>query len=193
METTMRKLSVFNSISLDGYFTGEGGDLSWAYQGSEDPEWNEFTTSNASGASGPVVLGRKTYEMMVSYWPTEQAKADNPGAAEGMNRLPKIVFSRTLRETPWTNTRLVGSDPAAEIRRLKAEPGADMVILGSGTIVSLLAGAGLIDAYQFVVNPVVLGKGRTMFEGVDGRLSLRLAGSRAFRNGKVLLSYESPA
>ena len=189
----MRKLSVFNSVSLDGYFTGEGGDLAWAYKGSDDPEWVAFTTGNASGATGPLILGRKTYEMMVSYWPTEAAKEAYPAAAEGMNRTEKIVFSRTLKDAKWSNARVVRSDPAAEIRRLKAETGPDMIILGSGTIVALLAGAGLIDSFQLVVCPVVLGKGRTMFEGIAG-FDLRLTGKpRSFRNSKVVLTYERAA
>jgi dihydrofolate reductase len=192
-EEIMRKLSVFNSVSLDGYFTGEGGDLDWAYRGSEDPEWAAFTTGNASGASGPIILGRKTYELMVKYWPTAAAKQDFPEAAEGMNRATKIVFSRTLKDPAWSNARAVSSDPAAEVKRLKGEAGPDMIILGSGTIVALLAGAGLIDSFQLVVCPVALGKGRTMFEGVE-EFSLRLADKpRAFRNGKVVLTYERAA
>jgi dihydrofolate reductase len=132
--------------------------------------------------------------MMVSYWPTAEAKATNPAAAEGMNRVPKIVFSRTLENPTWSNTRVVGSDPAAEMRRLKAEEGSDMVILGSGTIVSLLAKEGLIDSYQLVLTPVALGKGRTLFEGVGHSIDLRLVGKpRSFRNGKVVLDYERAA
>lgn len=186
----MRKLSVFNNVSLDGYFSGEGVDLSWAYQGAQDPDWVEFTTANMSAASGPIILGRKTYEMMAAYWPTEAAKAANAAASEGINRTAKIVFSRSLKHPAWSGTRVVHSDPAAEIRRLKTEEGPDMIVLGSGTIVALLAGAGLIDSYQLVVCPVVLGKGRTMFEGV-GKIDLRLKGKpRAFANGRVISTYE---
>jgi dihydrofolate reductase len=110
-----------------------------------------------------------------------------------MNNLKKVVFSRTLDQAAWNNTKLVKGDMAAEIRKMKNAPGAGMVILGSGSIVSQLSQAGLIDEYQMVVNPVVLGKGRTMFDGVPEKLALKLTGTRAFGNGNVLLCYEPKA
>ena len=122
-----------------------------------------------------------------------RALSDDPAVAEGMNKLPKVVFSRTLDKASWNNTRLVKGDLATEVRKMKQEPGEDMVILGSGSIVSQLAQAGLIDEYQIVVKPVALGEGRTMFEGIKQKLSLKLTKTRAFTNGNVLLSYEPRA
>ncbi|TAK63922.1 MAG: dihydrofolate reductase [Dehalococcoidia bacterium] len=183
----MPRLAVFNSISLDGYFTDSRGDMSWAH--SSDPEWNEFVAGNASG-DGTLVFGRVTYEMMAAYWPTPLAMQNNPDVAQGMNRRRKIVFSRTLGEASWSNTQLVKDDLAATIRRLKAEPGPDMAVLGSGSIVAQLAQEGLIDGYQVALKPIVLGAGRTMFEGVTRRLDLRLTRSHAFTNGSVVLWYE---
>jgi dihydrofolate reductase len=110
-----------------------------------------------------------------------------------MNNLPKVVFSRTLDEAPWSNTRLVKGDLAVETRKMKREPGQEIVILGSGSIVSQLAEAGLIDEYQIAVNPVVLGSGRTMFEGVKKKLPLKLTKTRAFGCGNVVLHYEPTA
>jgi dihydrofolate reductase len=185
----MRKLAVFNNVSVDGYFKDAHNDMGFARPGMQDPEWREFASRNASG-SGELVFGRITYEMMASFWVTPQAARDLPAVAKGMNEMPKVVFSRTLDKAPWNNTRLVKSDPAAEIRRMKSEPGPDMVILGSGTIVAQLAQAGLIDEFQAVVNPVILGSGTTIFEGIRDRLHLRLVKSRAFRNGNVVLYYE---
>ena len=104
--------------------------------------------------------------------------------------MPKVLFSRTLEKATWHNTTLLKGDIAAEIRKLKEMPGPDMTILGSGTIVAQLAQAGLIDEYQFVVNPVVLGQGRTMFEGLPEKLALRLTQSRAFGNGNAFLCYQ---
>ena len=184
----MRRLVVFNNVTLDGYFTGKNGDLSWAHQ--QDPEWDAFVSENAQGG-GTLLLGRVTYEMMVSYWPTPMAMENDPVVAERMNSLPKVVFSRTLGEAAWKNTRVVAGNIAAEVRRMKEEPGEGMTILGSGSIVAQLAQEGLIDEYQLVVNPVVLGEGRTMFEGVRERLPLKLTRTRAFRNGNVLLCYET--
>ena len=116
-----------------------------------------------------------------------------PVVAERMNKLPKVVFSRTLEKASWNNTKLVKGDLASEIRKMKQEPGEGMAILGSGTIVSQLAQEGLIDEYQFVVDPIVLGKGRTMFDGVKEKLHLKLTKSRAFGNGNVYLCYEPAA
>jgi len=184
----MQKLAVFNSVTLDSYFTGKNGDMSWAYAGSDDPEFREFTAGNASGG-GTLLLGRKTYEMMACYWPTPAAKKAYPAVAEGMDRLQKIVFSRTLERADWSNTTVARGDLATEVRRLKEGSGEGLVLLGSGSIVSQLTREGLIDEYQLVVTPVVLGEGRTMFDGLEKTLSLVLTKSRAFRNGKVFLCY----
>jgi len=99
------------------------------------------------------------------------------------------VFSRTLEQASWNNTKLVKGNPAAEVRTLKEEPGPDMVIMGSGTIVSQVTQARLVDEYQVVVIPIVLGQGRTMFEGLHERLPLKLTKTRTFGNGNVLLCY----
>jgi dihydrofolate reductase len=185
----MRTLSSFTQVTLDGYFTGRNGDLSWAHEGQQDAEWNAFVAENASG-NGPLLFGRVTYELMVKYWPTPVARENDPVVAEGMNSLPKVVFSRTLDKASWSNTRLVKGDLVAEVRKLKQETGEGMAILGSGSIVSQLAQAGLIDEYQIVVKPVALGAGRTLFEGIKQKLSLKLTKTRSFTNGNVLLSYE---
>jgi dihydrofolate reductase len=182
----MRKLSVFNAISLDGYFTDAKGDMTWAHK--DDAEWQAFAAENASGG-GALVFGRVTYEMMSSFWPTPAAFESNAVVAERMNNLPKIVFSTTLEKSSWNNTTLVKGDIAAEMRKLKNETGPDMVIMGSGTIVAQLADARLIDDYHVVLNPIVLGSGRTMFDGVHERQNLQLTQTRPFSNGNVVLSY----
>jgi dihydrofolate reductase len=189
----MRKLLVFNHVSLDGYFVDRNGDMSWAKADHQDPEWDTFVAGNASGG-GALVFGRITYELMASFWPTPAALEMMPVVAQAMNSAPKVVFSRTLDQVSWNNTRLVkGSDLAAEVRKLKHEPGADMAILGSGRLVAQLAPAGLIDEFQLVVNPVILGSGRTMFDGIKTKLNLTLTRTRAFGNGNVLLCYEPVA
>ena len=182
-------LNVFNQVTLDGYFTDPKGDMSWAHKDPSDAEWNAFVGGNASGG-GALLFGRVTYEMMVSFWPTPAATEMMPEVAEAMNRMPKYVASRTLMKVSWENTTLLKDDLVAEVRKLKQLPGPGITILGSGSIVAPLAQAGLIDEYQVVVNPLVLGDGRTLFEGVTRRLSLRLTGSRTFGNGSVLVTYE---
>jgi dihydrofolate reductase len=185
----MRKFTVFNSVSLDGYFTGADGDLSWMHKGSEDREWTDYVANNAKGG-GVLVFGRVTYEMMAGYWTTPEARKQNPIVAERMNALPKIVFSRKLDEATWNNTKLIKGDIVAAVRKLKQEPGDDLVIMGSGSIIAQLAPEGVIDAYQFVLTPVVLGKGRTMFEGVSKNLELKPVKTRSFANGKIVTEYE---
>jgi dihydrofolate reductase len=184
----MRRLVVFNNLSLDGYFVDANGDMSWAHK--QDPEWSSFVSENASGTA-VLVFGRVTYGLMASYWPTPLAMKNSPAVAEGMNNLQKVVFSRTLDKASWKNTKLVRGDLVEEVRKMKKESGPDMVILGSGSIVSQLAQAGLIDEYQVALSPILLGKGRTMFEGVKQNVNLKK--TRVFDNGKVMLWYEPAA
>jgi len=188
----MRKLTVFNHVTLDGYFVGENGDMSWAHNGNDDAEYQAFVAGNASG-DAELLFGRVTYDMMAGYWPTPIASQHAPIVAEKMNSGKKIVFSKTMDKALWNNTKLVKGDLIKEVRKMKEEKGPDMVILGSGSIVAQLAAAGLVDNYQMVINPVALGKGRTLFEGLPKMLSLKLTNSRTFNNGKVFLSYEAIA
>lgn len=184
----MRRISVFNNVSLDGFFTDAKNDMSWAHK--HDEEWNAFASGNASG-QGELLFGRVTYDMMAAFWPTPQAAQMLPHVAAGMNAMRKYVVSRTLDRAAWQNTTLVKGDLVAEATRLKEQPGPDLVILGSGSIVSQLTAAGLIDEYQIVLNPIVLGRGRTLFATVDRTLPLTLTKTRAFKNGNVVLWYES--
>jgi len=186
----MRKLIVFNQMTLDGYIADRNGDMSWAHK--QDEEWNAFVQGNASGG-GELLFGRITYELMASFWPTPVAMQNFPVVAEEMNKLPKVVFSRTMDKASWNNTKLVKKDIAVEVRKMKKEPGLGMVIMGSGSIVSQLAQEGLIDEYQIVINPLVLGKGKTMFDTIKEKLTLKQTKTRTFGNGNVLLCYEPMA
>lgn len=183
----MRKLTVFIHTSLDGFFVDRHGDMSWAHQ--QDAEWNAFAAENAGGG-GALVFGRVTYQMMASFWPTPQAAQVMPAVAAQMNQMAKFVFSRTLTEATWQNTQLISGDIVTAMRNLKQATGPDLVILGSGSIVSQLAASGLIDAYQLVINAIVLGQGRSLFPDVPGRLPLRHLQTRTFANGNVVLTYE---
>ncbi|MGB0122289.1 MAG: dihydrofolate reductase family protein [Silvibacterium sp.] len=188
----MRKLIVFNHVTLDGYFVDATGNFSWARNGNDDPEYAAFVAENASGG-GELLFGRITYQLMASYWPTPMADQHNPSVAAGMNSMRKVVFSRTLDNAAWNNTRLVKGDLVSEIRKMKEESGPGMAILGSGSIVAQLALENLIDEYQMMVDPVALGNGRSMFDGMQKQLTLKLAKTRTFNNGKVYLCYESAA
>jgi dihydrofolate reductase len=185
----MGKLIVFNQVSIDGYFRTKDGDIGWVKRQREDAEFKEFIGGNASGG-GVLLFGRKTYEMMFSFWPTPAAADQFPEVAKGMNAARKIVFSKTLTDAKWNNTTVVSGDLVTAVRKLKEASGDPLVILGSGSIVAPLARAGLIDEYQIVLFPIVLGDGVSMFAGVGKTVDLKLKSSRAFKNGIEFLVYE---
>jgi dihydrofolate reductase len=112
-----------------------------------------------------------------------------PTVAQSMNRMRKTVFSRTLDAAGWQNTRVIKTDLVTTVRELKAEAGPDLLLMGSGTLIAQLTSARLIDEYQIVVTSTILGSGRTMFDGVEGKPSLRLQRTRSFGNGNVVLWY----
>jgi len=182
----MRKVILFNMVTLDGFFEGPNGEIDWH---NADEEFNEFAVDQVKSADG-LIFGRVTYELMASYWPTPAAQADDPMVAEKMNTMPKIVFSRTLDKVEWNNTRLVKGDAVKEISQLKQEPGKDLLIFGSADLASSLTKHSLIDEYRIMVNPVVLGKGKPLFKDVKEKLNLRLLKTKTFGNGNVLLYYE---
>lgn len=186
----MAKLIVYNAMSLDGYFTDAKGDMSWAHK--QDPEWQAFMKENASGG-GQLLFGRITYELMAGFWSTPAALQSNPVVAGRLNGLPKFVCSTTLEQVTWNNTTLLKGELTAEVRKLKRQAAADIVVMGSGSLVAQLAEAGLVDEYQIVLNPLVVGQGRTLFEGVQRKLPMKLAKSRPFANGNVVLFYEPAA
>lgn len=182
----MRKLSVFNLITLDGFFEGPNHDISWHRM---DPEFNAFA-GDLTKSSDTLLFGRVTYQLMEQYWPSADAQKNDPGMANVMNQTQKVVFSRTLKSVEWGNTTLVSGDLVTEIRRLKELPGKNITILGSGTIVSALTPLGLIDEFQLLLNPIILGSGTPMFNGIKEKLNLKLVQSKAFRSGNVLLIYQ---
>jgi dihydrofolate reductase len=184
----MRKVNVFNSVSMDGYFTDANNDYRWAHEGANDPELMEFTKGNAKGVNA-LVFGRVTYELMVAWWPTPEAAKAMPEVAKGMNAAPKYVFSRTLGNAEWSNTTLVKEDPATAIARIKQTPGPDLTVLGSGQIVAQLAKAQLVDEVQLLVCPVVLGSGKSQFAGVTSKPWWTLSRLKTFKNGRVFLAY----
>ena len=181
----MRKLLFFMLTSLDGYFEGPESDINWH---NVDEEFNEFAIEQLNSVD-MLLFGRVTYEMMASYWPTPQAIKDDPIVAEKMNSLPKIVFSKTLSMAAWQNTRLIKDNFSAETSRLKQQPGKDMIIFGSSDLAVALIEYNLVDEFRIMVNPVVLGGGKTLFHGVQNKLELKLLKTRQFKSGNVLLYY----
>jgi dihydrofolate reductase len=182
----MRKIILFNLITLDGFFEGPGADISWH---NVDDEFNEFALEQLRSAGG-LVFGRVTYELMASYWPSAVDAAE---VARLMNSMPKYVFSRTLETAHWSNTTLLTGDAAAEIQKLKQQAGKDLYIFGSAEFASGLVQKGLVDEFRILVNPVVINAGTPLFKGLPERLRLKLLRTRAFVNGNVLLVYAPDA
>ena len=182
----MPKLNAFNFVTLNGLLKGPNEDISWHRHGGEESEYS--TEMLESGNT--LLFGRVTYEMMAGFWSTPAALEAFPAVADGMSRADKVVFSRTLTSVDWNNTRLVNGNVEEEVRAMKAAPGKDMTILGSGSIVSQLADRGLIDEYQIMVDPVALGDGTPLFKGIKNELKLRLTSTRTFGSGIVLLRYQ---
>jgi dihydrofolate reductase len=182
----MRKVIFFMLTSLDGYFEGPDRDINWH---TVDEEFNEFAIQQ-TGEFGALLFGRITYELMAGYWPTEAAKRDDPVIAGLMNSLPKIVFSKTLDNVEWDNTKLVKDDFVEEILKLKQQPGKDIAIFGSSDLAVACIEHGLIDEFRIMVNPVVLGDGKPLFKGIQNKLGLKLLKTKNFKSGNVLLYYE---
>jgi len=186
----MRKLIVYNFVTLNGYFKGPNGDISWHKQASEEKaEEAEFAAENLQSGS-TLLFRRVTYEMMASYWPTPEAIKNDPVVAKGMNEADKIVFSRTLKKAGWSNTRIVKDNMAEEVKKLKQLPGKSMTLLGSGSILTQFADQGLIDEYQIMVDPVAIGDGTPIFKNIKRTLDLKLTTTRTFKSGVVLLCYQ---
>jgi len=183
----MKKLSAFNFITINGYLNGPDDDISWHRHGNEE---NQFAAESLQ--SGNILLfGRKTYEMMASYWPTLIAIQNDPVVAEDMNNAQKIVFSKTLKNANWKNTKIINDNIVQEIERMKELPGNDFTLLGSGNILTLFAENGLIDEYQIMIDPVAIGIGIPLFHKIKQPLNLKLTNVKTFRSGVVLLSYKS--
>jgi dihydrofolate reductase len=173
-------------VSVDGCYADATGDMSWAHR--DDAESQAFMTDNAA-SGGMLLFGRITYELMAQYWPTPLAAQNTPAAAESINAMPKVVFSSTLKQAKWQNSRVVKGELVREIKKLKAESSVDMAILGSGSLVAALARENLVDLYQLMIVPIVLGDGRRFLEGVESRPRLKLDKTRTFRNGNVFVTY----
>jgi dihydrofolate reductase len=185
-EKNMGHLRVFNFISLDGYYKGTHDETSWHRHGSEEGKHAENSLNENESI---LIFGRKTYEMMSAYWPTSMANEATPNVARGMNDAKKIVFSRTLTKATWQNTRLFKGDMIAEIKKLLKTQVLNLTILGSGSIATQLAAHNLIDEFQFMIDPVILGGGTSIFSGLPDTINLKLTNCETFSSGVVLVNY----
>lgn len=182
----MRQLTVFNFVTLNGYYKGPDNDISWHRHGEEEAAYSEASLN----ADNILLFGRTTYEMMASWWPTPMAAEAAPAVARQMNSAQKIVFSNTIEDPKWNNTTVMNGDIIEKIRAIKQQPGRDMTILGSGSIAAQFAAAGLLDGYEIMIDPVILSAGTPLLSGVNVSIGLELTGHRVFNSGVVLLSYK---
>ncbi|HLU44274.1 MAG TPA: dihydrofolate reductase family protein [Natronosporangium sp.] len=177
----MADLILWEMLSLDGYYTaGPDDDLTWFRF---DPQLEEYITSTQLDATA-LLFGRRTWEEMASYWPHATGRI-----AEFMNRVPKLVCSRTLTRADWPPTELVRDDVPGRVARLKQELAGQVFCFGSGELAATLIEHRLVDEYRIGVNPVLLGAGRRFFPGHPYQQSLRLTDHRTFDSGLVVLHY----
>lgn len=181
----MRKIVLFNLMTLDGYFEGENADISWH---NVDQEFNDFAIAQLKTAD-MLLFGRKTYELMAAYWPTEEGIKDNPVIAELMNQIDKIVFSKSLEKAHWDHARVISEGLLDEVKKLKSIPGKDVFIFGSADLSSTFIDHDLIDEFRIMINPLILGNGTPMFKNITTKIDLQLLKTKVFGNGNVLLNY----
>lgn len=172
---------MFTMVSLDGYFEGLNHELDWHHV---DAEFHDFAAAQLRAAD-LLLFGRKTYELMARYWPTEIARQRDPQIAALMNAKPKLVVSTTMGAAGWQNTRLMG-----DLQALKAQPGGEVLVLGSNQLSVALIEMGLLDEVRLMVAPVAIGQGHSLFTGLSRRLKAQLAESRPFSSGNLLLTYQ---
>lgn len=184
----MRKIIVSNLVSVDGFFEGTNKEIDWFVANEEFFEYARELLNSVD----TILLGRVTYQMMASYWPN--ATDGDVVITHKMNHLNKMVFSKTLKSVDpiimgWNNSELAKRNLADEVIKMKQQPGKDIVIFGSGNIVSQLTNSGLIDEYRIVVNPVILGEGNPLFKGLRNKIDLKLLRTKTLNSGVVILYY----
>jgi dihydrofolate reductase len=185
----MRKIFNFMMMTADGYYEGPDQEFDWP---NVDDEFNEFAVEQL-GEVDTLLFGRRTYETMAAYWPTPEAEQTDPMVAGRMNSIAKLVVSRTLDKVEWANSRLITGDVARELTRFKQLHGRDIVIFGSSDLTVNLLKMGLIDELRIIVNPVILGAGKSVFRTADERIGLEHLKTRTFKSGNVLIYYRPVA
>lgn len=192
----MPRIVMFNHVTLDGCFASAEGTLDWVVP---DPELDRAAVGQMSG-TGAILFGRRTYQMFEGFWRNFDAlSASNPHGepsdamrhmAKWINQASKFVISRSLHEVTWQNTRILHEIDPREITSMKEASGTDIMMFGSGSIVSQLTNLGLIDEYQFVVGPTILGNGKQLFRDVPERAKMKLIEARPHGSGNVVLRYQ---
>jgi len=171
--------------TLDGYFEGQDHDISWHNANSE--EFAQFANGQLDEVD-TLVFGRRTYELLAGYWSSQEANKTEPGTAVRMSSLHKVVFSRKPMSTSWHNVQS-STDVIGKIHELKSMPGKDIAVLASSNLCLTLIEEGLLDEMRIMINPLVIGEGTPLLDGIDKRRQFTLKNSRTFKSGNVLLTY----
>jgi len=180
----MRKLIMWNLVSLDGFFEGaKSWDLGW-HESVWGDELERLSIDQLKSAD-MLLFGRVTYEGMAGYWPSAKGEV-----ADRMNNIRKVVFSRTLEKASWNNTKLVKGNAAEEVAKLKEKNGKDLFIFGSANLSSTLMRHHLIDEYRLCLAPIVLGAGTPLFKASPETMKLKLIEARPLKSGGVILRYD---
>ncbi|HEX2870451.1 MAG TPA: dihydrofolate reductase family protein [Polyangiaceae bacterium] len=199
---SQRRIIMFNQVSADGFFSDPDGGLDWVVS---DPEIHARAVEGMPGTD-TILFGRRTYEQFASFWPAALENLEAPGPhgeskqapafaamAHWLNDSKKLVFSKTLKKASWSNSEIARKIDPKRLTQLKQGPGRDILLFGSGSLVSQLSEHGLIDEYRFVVCPLLLGRGVTLLGDLNERVSLKLREAKAFKTGNVMLTYQRTA
>jgi dihydrofolate reductase len=186
----MRKIIVSEFVTLDGVMEDPGGAEKtrgggWAFQFERGPEGDQFKLEETMEAEA-LLLGRVTYAGFAAAWPAMQGEF-----ADKMNAMPKYVVSTSLERPSWNNTTVIRNNPLEEITRLKASPGGDLLVAGSGQLVQMLLQHGLVDELRLMVYPVILGGGKRLFQDGLARMSLHLEQAKLVGAGVLILVYQA--
>jgi dihydrofolate reductase len=187
----LRRVVVTEFVSLDGVMEDPGGaegfeQGGWALKFERGNEGDKFKLDEVL-ESDALLLGRVTYQGFAEAWPS---RTDDVGFADKMNSMPKFVVSTTLGEAPWNNSMVIKGNIVEEISKLKREPGGDILVAGSRTLVQTLTEHRLVDEYRLMVFPIVLGKGKRLFDGTSTAIALKLVDSKTVGAGVLILIYE---
>lgn len=183
----MKTVASFIIISLDGFYEDAKGAFDWPIV---DEEFRQFAIRQLD-ESETLGFGRATYEHMAAWWPTDQALSNDLDIATRMNTMPKLVFSTTLQRADWSETTVISGEAAEQIEAIRSAPGGDLLIIGSAHLTARLVAADVLDELRIMVSPIVLGRGRSLFEDLGDRVALTLSDVRQFDSGNVLLTYRS--
>ena len=181
----MAKLVVFNLISVDGFFESSDHALDWF---NVDDEFNEFALHQLKSV-GAIFFGRKTYDGMFEYWTSEMAMQSDFEMYTLMNDTKKYVFSKTIKPLKWKNSELISKDLISRVSEIKRSHSKDIIVFGSGHLISSLLELGLIDEFRLMVVPVLLGKGKPLFQDLSNTIKLKSVEKKQFNSGNMLLTY----